>query len=61
MVRLKDLTLLDTGRAATLEDTDGTTLTGHIIADPLYSGKLAFKMDNGEIIDIFITDRITFS
>lgn len=59
MVRLDDLSLLDTGKAAILRDPiSKIEVKGHIIADPLWIGKIAFLPEDGEVIDIFFEDEI---
>jgi hypothetical protein len=59
MVKLSDLSLLDTGKAATLTDNESESrIEGHIIADPLWKGKIAFLPLDGEVISIFDTDEI---
>ena len=62
MAKLGELTLLDIDREAILRDPEtNTDIVGHVIADPLYVGKLAFRAkDNGDIINIFLTDEIHF-
>lgn len=62
MAKLKDLTLLDIDKEAILRDPEtDTDILGFVIADPLYVGKLAFRAkDNGDIINIFLTDEIYF-
>ena len=61
MVRLEDLTLLDTGKPALLRDEDGNEFRGHIVADPIWVGKIAFQPeDYDQVINIYVTDELEF-